>query len=286
MLQSLSMKDYEFNLFDSIGLVIVDEAHHICAQVFSQAFFKFCPKYTLGLSATPERKDGLTDVLYWFLGPNILTIERENRGKTVVICHPYKCEYFKTQPPMARNGKISLPNMITELTEITERNDYIENLARKYATGSRRILILSERRFHCEELARRLQDLGSGLYMGGMKEKELEESSKQKIIVGTFSQAQEGLDIPVLDTVILSTPKSDVKQAVGRILRETKGKKNYPIILDIKDNWALLPSMHYKRRKMYKESGFEIETEGKDEDDESRNKKQLTLTHFAFIDRE
>ena len=286
MLQSLSMKDYEFNLFDSIGMVIVDEAHHICAQVFSQAFFKFCPKYTLGLSATPERKDGLTDVLYWFLGPNILTIERENRGKTVVICHPYKCEYFKTQPPMARNGKISLPNMITELTEITERNDYIENLARKYATGSRRILILSERRFHCEELARRLQDLGSGLYMGGMKEKELEESSKQKIIVGTFSQAQEGLDIPVLDTVILSTPKSDVKQAVGRILRETKGKKNYPIILDIKDNWALLPSMHYKRRKMYKESGFEIETEGKDEDDESRNKKQLTLTHFAFIDRE
>ena len=77
-----------------------------------------------------------------------------------------------------------------------------------------------------------------------MKEKDLEESSQQKIIIGTFSQAHEGLDIPVLDTILLATPKSDIKQAVGRILRETTGKKNSPLVIDVKDKWGMLPSMY------------------------------------------
>ena len=114
MLQSLAMKDYEPDVFDSIGMVIVDEAHHICAKVFSQALFKFCPKYTLGLTATPDRKDGLTDLLYWFLGPSILAIEREQRGRTVVNTTVFDCEHYKTPPPVTRFGKVSLVQMITD----------------------------------------------------------------------------------------------------------------------------------------------------------------------------
>ena len=116
--------------------------------------------------------------------------------------------------------------------------------------------------------------------MGGMKEAQLEESAKQNIIVGTFSQAHEGLDIPVLDSVLLATPKSDVKQAVGRILRETEGKKNDPIILDVVDDWGLMGSMYYKRRKMYKASGFEIEKEK----DEHVEEKETYLKGYAFLD--
>lgn len=260
MLQSLSMREYPVDMFETFGMVIVDEAHHICAKVFSQAFFRFCPKYTLGLSATPERKDGLTNVLYWFLGPSILTIERELRGRTIVKTIDFTCDQFLMPPPVTRFGKVSLVNMITELVEMYERNEFILEIARKYAKGSRRILILSDRRLHCEFLHDNLKDIGCGLYMGGMKAAQLHESSQQKIIVGTFSQAHEGLDIPELDTIMLVTPKSDVKQAVGRILRETNGKKNDPIILDIRDKWGMLSSMYYKRRKMYKESGFELDT--------------------------
>lgn len=276
MLQSLSMKDYEPGTFDSIGMLIVDEAHHICAKVFSQSLFKFCPKYTLGLSATPNRKDGLTDILHWFLGPMILAVEREMRGKTIVRVCPFKCEFFKSPPPTTRFGKISLATMITELTALEERNDFIEELTREYAKGTRRILILTDRREHCTMLASILEDLGTGLYMGGMKEAALTESATKKVIIGTFSQAHEGLDIPVLDTVILASPKSDVKQAVGRILRETTGKKNDPIIVDIKDGWGLLPSMFYKRRKMYLESGFEVEKTAADPVEPS------VLTGYSF----
>jgi len=57
MLQSLSLKEYSFSDFESIGTLIVDEAHHICAKVFSQSLFKMCPKHIYGLSATP-RKEG------------------------------------------------------------------------------------------------------------------------------------------------------------------------------------------------------------------------------------
>ena len=258
MLQSLSMRDYPIGTFEKFGMVIVDEAHHICAQVFSQAFFRFCPKYTLGLSATPERKDGLTDLLYWFLGPSILTIERELRGRTIVKTLDFQCELFTTPPPVTRFGKVSLVQMITDLVEHHGRNAFIEKIARKYSSGSRRLLILSDRRLHCQYLAEVLSDVGVGLYMGGMKEEELQASSTKKIIFGTFSQAHEGLDIPTLDTIILATPKSDIKQSIGRIMRETDGKKNNPHIYDICDHWSLLFSMYVKRRKVYTEGGFKF----------------------------
>ena len=281
MLQTISMKDFTLDQFESIGMVIVDEAHHICARVFSQAFFKFCPKYSLGLSATPVRKDGLTDVLHWFLGPPAFAVERENRGRTIVRTLRYKCSEYRLPPPVTRFGKVSLVQMITDLVENAGRNEFLEIQVRKIMKNSgRRLLVLSDRRQHCEEMACRLEDLGTGLYMGGMKEAKLKESAEQNIIVGTFSQAHEGLDIPVLDTVLLATPKSDVKQAVGRILRETEGKKNDPIILDVADDWGLMGSMYYKRRKMYKESGFEIEKEI----GEPIREKETYLKGYAFLD--
>jgi superfamily II DNA or RNA helicase len=89
-----------------------------------------------------------------------------------------------------------------------------------------------------------------------MKQTELNESAKKQVIIGTFALAQEGLDIPELDTIILTTPHSDVKQAVGRILRETKGKTNNPVIYDIVDHWSILTNMYNKRCAMYREAGF------------------------------
>ena len=59
MLQTISMKELPASTFASIGLVIVDECHHIASEAFSQAIPKLTSKYMLGLSATPERKDKL-----------------------------------------------------------------------------------------------------------------------------------------------------------------------------------------------------------------------------------
>jgi ERCC4-related helicase len=68
--------------------------------------------------------------------------------------------------------------------------------------------------------------------------------------------AQEGLDIPVLDTLLMTTPHSDVTQAVGRIMRETPGKVNAPLIIDMVDRWSVFNSMYRKRCVIYNASGF------------------------------
>src|SRR5210317_1301306 len=265
MLQSLSLKEYSFSDFDSIGTVIVDEAHHICAKVFSQSLFKMCPRHIFGLSATPVRKDGLSKVLHWFMGPTFFAVERQNQEQVEVFSVQYECPMFKNPPPCTRNGQLSLVNMITELVEHRDRNKMLVSLVKKASQGTRQLLVLSDRRQHCEFLHQCFPK-SSGLYMGGMKEADLEASSKKKIIFATFSQAHEGLDIPTLDTVILATPKSDIQQSIGRVMRETKGKKNNPHIYDINDQWSMLPAMWYKRLKVYKAGGFKIH--GKPDDQE------------------
>jgi superfamily II DNA or RNA helicase len=262
MLQSLSLKEYTFDQFESIGTLFVDEAHHICARVFSQSLFKLCPRHVFGLSATPDRKDGLTKVLHWFLGPTFFSVERENQ--TQVKVHPieFDCRSFREPPPCNKTGKISLVQMITDLVENSSRNELIVSLIKKILKREKRqVLVLSDRRLHCEFLHSHFPE-NSGLYMGGMKEAALLETSTRQIIFGTFSQAHEGLDIPTLDTVILSTPKSDIKQSIGRILRETGGKKNAPHIYDIIDQWSLLFAMYQKRKRVYKEGGFLIDSSG------------------------
>jgi superfamily II DNA or RNA helicase len=259
MLQSLSLKEYSFKQFESIGLVFADEAHHVCARVFSQAFFKVCPRHCFALSATPDRKDGLTKVLHWFFGEETFVARRENQDQVSVFTVSYDSPAFRQPPPSNKMGKVSLVSMITVLVEDPDRTAMIVKLIQKTLkkTPSRQILVLSDRREHCKILQSHFPDT-SGLYMGGMKQSALQESSKRQIIVATFSQAHEGLDIPTLDTVILATPKSDIKQSVGRILRETAGKKNAPFIFDVVDSWGFLYAMFSKRKRVYKDGGFLI----------------------------
>jgi superfamily II DNA or RNA helicase len=263
MIQTMCQRDFDPKLFDSIGFLIVDEAHHIGAPAFSQFMFKICPKYTLGLTATPERKDGLTRLLYWFLGSEFFRIERRNQGSTKVVTLKYTDPAFREAPPVTRFGKINMAGMITILTELEDRNTLIIDTVDSVLDENRRVLVLSDRREHCFYLLNRLGSK-AGLYIGGMKEEDLNESAKKQVIVATFQLAHEGLDIPVLDTVILATPRSDIKQSIGRIMRETKGKVNDPLIFDVFDQWSVFFSMYRKRCSVYREGGFELDA--KDEE--------------------
>ena len=265
MIQTLCSRELPSENFDQFGFVIVDEAHHIGAAAFSQAMFKFCPKWSLGLTATPERKDGLTRLLYWFMGPEFYRVNRENQKSTRVETIMYDDPVFKEGPPLTRFGKINMAGMTTQITELNSRNKLIIDIIKNCIGDKRRILVLSDRREHCEWIYSQFKNEIAGLYYGGLSEKELEETSKKTVIVATFSMAQEGLDIPVLDTVILTTPHSDITQAIGRIMRETKGKVNSPLIFDIADRWSVCFSMYRKRLKIYKTLGFELSSDVPDE---------------------
>lgn len=264
MLQSLSMKEYVFSDFETVGVLIVDECHHICARTFSQALFKVVPRHVFGLSATPERKDGLTKLLTWFIGPTAFSVERKAQRGVEVFPITFNDALFRTAPPVTRNGQLSLVGMITALCECRARNQMLCRLIKRASAGTRKLLVLSDRRLHCEMLHQAFKSIG-GLYMGGMKQKDLQASSECKIIFATYSQAHEGLDIPTLDTVILATPKSDIVQSIGRIMR---GKaENNPHIYDVRDEWGgVFPAMYYKRLKVYKSGGYTIIPDGKQTD--------------------
>lgn len=251
MLQTFVSRDFPPESFETFGLVIVDEAHHICARVFSQAMLKMCPKYTLGLTATPDRKDGLTDVLYWCLGPSAFIVKREDEEATLDVMRP-DIELYKKPFPLSRFGKVSMQEAITNLVDDEERNQLILEKVRKLK--NRKVLVLTDRRHHCKWLNENLE--GSSLYIGQMKEKDLDISSKSNIVIGTFSMAQEGLDIGDVDTVFLTTPKSDIVQAIGRCMREGGQRRNTPMIIDLHDKWGPFEAMFYKRRKVYVSMGM------------------------------
>jgi superfamily II DNA or RNA helicase len=269
MIQTMCQREHPSKAFDSFGLLIVDEAHHIGAPAFSQFMFKICPKYTLGLTATPERKDGLTRLLYWFLGPEFFRIERTGQKATRVCILRYEDPEFQKPPPVTRFGKVNVAGIINELTELEPRNRMILDFIDETLQEGRKILVLSDRREHCFYFHTKLGTSKSGLYIGGLKEAELEEAAKKQVVIATFQLAHEGLDIPSLDTVILTTPKSDIKQAIGRIMRETKGKMHDPLIVDVLDHWSVCFAMHAKRKAVYRELGATIDGQTPEESNSS-----------------
>lgn len=265
MLQSISMKTYDKNVFADFGLVIVDEVHRICSKVFSKALPKISTKYTLGLSATPIRDDGLSKIFNWYLGEMLFSKAQEENKNVVVKMFQYK----SNDPLFAEvlinfNKKPSISTMTTNITKIKMRNSFIINVIDTLLKleNERKILVLSDRVEHLRYLKDELDKLNvcsTGFYIGNMKEAQLNESSMKDVIFGTFPMASEGLDIPTLNTLIMVSSKSKITQSVGRILR----KESYdlcPLIIDIVDVLSCFKGQGYKRKKFYKDKKYNIET--------------------------
>ena len=124
----------------------------------------------------------------------------------------------------------------------------------------RKILILSDRIEHLEVLKQMIDDIDlwtCNFYIGGMKQSKLDESAESDIILGSYGMAAEGLDIPTLNTLILATPRREVEQAVGRILRKINLNIR-PTIYDITDQLPSFIRQSSCRKKLYNSMGFEI----------------------------
>lgn len=267
MVQSLSMKEYEENVFESFGLAVFDECHHLGAEVFHKSMIKVASKYMLGLSATPNRKDGLRKVFEWYIGPMVYTTKDKNEDYIETRVYEYtNDEFMYSKSETIYNGKPCMPRMINNLCGSKGRHKFIEDLVDVEYKLGRKILILSDRRLFLDDLLSKLNTKydknTGGLYVGGMKPHELRISQECDIILGTFSMASEGMDIPKLNTIILASPKSDVVQSVGRILREKANvRKFHPLVIDIKDihpNLIMFEKQCDKRIVFYKKNNYDI----------------------------
>ena len=256
---------------------IVSNGHHMGAEVFSRCMMKVNTTYTLGLSGTMSRKDGLTKVFEMFIGPVVHKEKAESEHKVIVkgIVYSVDDEVFnETQYDYMGNPKFS--TMISKLCNYNRRSEFILRAiaAELEINPAQQIMILAHNKtlltyLHDAISSRKIGekavlDAGTqaqgitglvGYYIGGMKEAALKDSEKKKIIIATYAMASEGLDIKTLTTLILASPKTDVCQSVGRILRQ---KHSSPLVIDIIDGHDIFMSQWYKRRKYYKSQDYKI----------------------------
>jgi superfamily II DNA or RNA helicase len=263
-LQSLAMKSYPVELFSSFGTLIVDEVHHTSAEVFSQALKKTVFKYTIGLSATVQRKDGLSKVFTWFLGDIVYKSTKRVDTVQVSVKEYYHSAQSYCKEHMIGTDKLNTARMINNICAFGPRTQLILDMLYKILEKEphRKVLILSDRRSHLQEMYEKLNaDAKSvGLYMGGMKQGALEECEAKQIILATFAIASEGYDQRGLDTLVLASPKSDIVQSVGRILRDKPHeRKHTPLVLDIIDCFSIFEKQGNKRVKYYRSQGYIID---------------------------
>lgn len=263
MLQSISMKEYPQELFAQFGLTIFDECHHIGAEVFSRSLFKIVSCYMLGLSATMTRKDGLTKVFKWFIG-DVFHSETQQKEENVLV----RKMIFRSddeefgEVKLNYRGQVHYSIMIKKLCEYEHRSLFIlailDRLLKEFAHRHQQIMILA----HNKSLLKYLYDTIAhrnmatvGYYIGGMKEADLKASETKQVIIATYAMAEEALDIKTLTTLILATPKTDVTQAVGRILRVSHSQ---PVVVDIVDEHDIFQQQWYKRYRFYKKNKYTI----------------------------
>ena len=291
MLQSIAKDKYDSEIFRDFGLVIFDEAHHAPSKYFSKALPIIACKKTLSLTATPKRQDKLEKVLYWYFGPILYTIPSEKTDKLLVKSFKYNIDDPKFKEYKLYDGTINRSKTINKLVEIKKRNDFIiQQLEELLEEEERKILVLSDRIEHLNVLKDMLDNLEittTSFYIGGMKQNKLDESEKAQVIFGTFSMASEALDIPDLNTLVMTTPRKEIEQTIGRILR--KVHQVQPIVVDIIDQLPSFARQGIARRKFYNNNDYIIKIYEVEENEiiniiDNKKKVDIIDNNNEFID--
>lgn len=253
MVQTLVSRSYPARTFDPFTLMIFDECHHIGAPVFSRTLLGgMNARYTLGLSATPARKDGLERIIHYFLGPLAHAHQATDTVRVTVEIAKYTCPAYTFPPPANVRGDVDHSRMLSMLAEDAARTEAIAGIVARALRG-RDVLVLSHRRAHCAALALEMCGLGldAAAYVGGART-----VPPNKIIVSTYAFVSEGFDEPRLDALVLATPASNVTQAIGRVMRRPQSQ---PRVIDVVDSWSVCYAQASKRRKQYLEAGHVVQ---------------------------
>jgi superfamily II DNA or RNA helicase len=256
------MKSYPDSLFDSFGLSVYDEVHHLSSEVFSNCLKKCNTLYSLGLSATMERKDGLTNVFKMYLGEICYKAPKNSSQDNVLvkaidfIVHDQ--EYNEVERDF--RGNIKYTTMVSKVSNLNIRSDFIVHILESelFINPDQQFIVLAQTKNILNYLYKAInyKNIASvGYYIGGMKNEDLKKSESKTIILATFSMAAEALDIKSLTSLFLASPKSDIVQAVGRILREKHSK---PLVIDLIDNHDVFLNQFNKRRAFYNEKNYKI----------------------------
>lgn len=304
MIQSIMENDYPNDKMKQFQMCIIDECHHIAAPSFSKTLNKICCKYMLGLSATPDRDDKLDTVFRLYLSDNIFTYEMPKNPNVIVELYEINSSF--AEEILDKKGKPFKSKMITNITKDTKRNEFIVDLIAEKIKQDRNILITSgrcgtddnEENKHLDILAKDLLNrykIDSVIYKGGDPVNKLEQMKTKKVLFSTYSMCSEGLNVPMLDTILLATPVSTTKQTRYRIMRKNHDTIK-PLIIDLVDNFSNFKKQSCKRIAEYRKSGYKFkyfswsDTDGlksiKKNKITEENEKDEKINGFSLIDED
>lgn len=245
------------------GTIIMDEAHHAAARTFFQVLTRTKPRYLFALTATPRRNDGLTKVLTWLFGRIAFQVARKDQHVDIRMVKWYN----RYRNLIANRSRFAYVKNLQKLQNDKRRTAYIVRQTVDYALESdeRHILVLSKYVAHLRELQSALRtelerrqadrDITVGTISADIKnlEQRLHIAETNRIVLGTYNMAKEGLDVKTLNTLVLALPSSGVEQFTGRILRTTWSAV-VPRILDVWDPYDVFDRMGWSRRRYYKKN--------------------------------
>lgn len=273
LFQSLSANEELLNkVKNDYGLVIIDECHISSAPSFNRILLSI-QGLKLGLTATDRRKDGLHFIYRKHIGSIITHVEVEmlkcnvewivSKVDPSKIKKPFIPDFVKNKAQMYMN--LYYAKIFDLVLFDQERNKMIIQKLKEYHEDGRTILVITKTIEHIKLLASLLLDQHIPSQQLHSEQKKIDgeialQSIKNKScsILLTVNKANKGMDIDILDTLVLCTGgNNDVywEQRIGRIQRFKENKK-IPLILDISDklipefsNWAKNRSNFYFKQE-------------------------------------
>lgn len=227
------------------GTVIVDECHQLCTEVFSECLFRLEPKILIGLSATPDRIDGLGELLPPFFGDN--PIVRKEKKDFVV----WKLStHFEPNKEYDYRGKLVWSEVIDSLARNKERQRLLAKVLAKHGEG--KTIVLSKRKEELRGISSFLDEekITNTLFI----EKKKNYDTKAKIILSTLGKGGVGLDDPEITGVMLASDCIDARQFEGR------ARAANCVIYDIVDKHSTLYSHSRGRENWYEQRGATIKS--------------------------
>jgi len=260
MVQSLRNRSEELDAnAGAFGLVVVDEAHHCAATVWSDVAQRLRSGARLGLTATPKREDGLQPSLEMVMGP-IRSVVPSSALEECGARVGFTVERVNTGFCPTEDPQSGFAAALTEITQDLARNDMICNAAQEKVKAGHTVLVLTSRVEHAQELALAL-DVPA--LVGKTKDSEREAiiaaMRTGSVRCATATQlADEGLDVPMISCVIMAAPsraQGKAEQRVGRALRPMEGKPA-PVVVDFVDDHGLYVSQWRSRLAAYRRAGM------------------------------
>jgi superfamily II DNA or RNA helicase len=256
------------NILNHFGLIIVDECHHAPCATMADILNQCPATYRFGLSATPDRSDGLANAIKNLIGDTAYEIKTEEVScdritPTVFIIDTGKGKYLKqigeAEDPQAYN------KLLEAITEDNDRNDLIAKYLIRLKNAGRKILLLSPRINHLKNIIQKVPEAQSfdGKTTAKKRDELLSklESGEISILCATPKLAAEGLDRPAIDCLVIASViknRIEITQAIGRIMRKAKGKKDAYVIDFMDGEKGMVGACFWSRHKIYKKSVTKI----------------------------